>query len=114
VPAGQAAQPLRLAVEAIGVDTEVLPYTAEDAAAGRDGLTGQGRYEDGVIVCVDPPLADAVYWQRGGLDGASAQRDPRQAGRLHHIGRDRQAPARSRLSVVSYRLGGGSKGRFST
>jgi hypothetical protein len=69
VPFGQAAAPTRLEVAAIGVDAAVVPYTADEARAGHDGLTGEPCYQDGVIVCVDPPSITQVYWQRGGLDG---------------------------------------------
>jgi hypothetical protein len=72
VPFGQAAPPLRLEVGVIGVAAEVLPYTADHARAGHDGLTGEACYQDGVIVCVDPPTVTEVYWQRGGLDGVAS------------------------------------------
>jgi LPXTG-site transpeptidase (sortase) family protein len=71
VPFGQAGEPKRLWIEALGVDALVLAYTADEAKLGRDGLTGEPCYRDGVIVCVDPPLAEVVYWQRGGLDGVA-------------------------------------------
>ncbi|MDR0592109.1 MAG: hypothetical protein LBG60_02385, partial [Bifidobacteriaceae bacterium] len=71
VPPGQAAAPRRLRIEALGIDAPVLAYTAEHAKAGRDGLTGQDCYLDGVITCVDPPTPDGVYWQVGGIAGVT-------------------------------------------
>jgi sortase (surface protein transpeptidase) len=68
---GQAAEAVRLEIPSIQVDAPVAPYTADDARAGRDGLTGQTCYQSGVIVCVDPPTVDGVYRQRGGQDGIS-------------------------------------------
>jgi LPXTG-site transpeptidase (sortase) family protein len=63
--------PVRLAIPAIGVDTEIRPYTVPDAKAGSDARTGESCYQDGAIVCVDPPEADVAYWQVGGRAGVA-------------------------------------------
>jgi LPXTG-site transpeptidase (sortase) family protein len=68
-PPDIASQPTHLSIAVIGVDADVVPYTAADAKQGWDGLTGRPCYEDGVITCVDPPSMELVYWQVGGLDG---------------------------------------------
>jgi LPXTG-site transpeptidase (sortase) family protein len=68
-PYSQAGLPVHIYLPTIGVDAAVATYTADDAAAGVDGTTGQPCLVDGVITCVDPPLNDTVYWQQGGANG---------------------------------------------
>jgi LPXTG-site transpeptidase (sortase) family protein len=68
-PADAHAKPTHLAIEAIDVDTDILPYTVEDAKQGSDARNGEPCFADGIIVCVDPPSMDLVYWQVGGQAG---------------------------------------------
>jgi LPXTG-site transpeptidase (sortase) family protein len=63
--------PTHLTIGAIGVDTDILPYTVEDAKTGSDLRSGQPCYQDGTIVCIDPPSPDLVYWQVGGEAGVN-------------------------------------------
>ncbi|MDR1799222.1 MAG: class F sortase [Bifidobacteriaceae bacterium] len=67
--AGRVGLPLHLAIPAIGLDAQVVTYTADDAAQGQAGDTGQPCLNGGLIVCFDPPTLDLVYWQQGGVDG---------------------------------------------
>jgi LPXTG-site transpeptidase (sortase) family protein len=62
-------KPTHLTIEAIGIDADVLPYTVDDAKQGSDARNGEPCFADGIIVCVDPPSMDLVYWQVGGEGG---------------------------------------------
>lgn len=68
--------PLRLQIPIIGVDARTEAYTADDASKGVNGTTGTSCLKAGVIVCVDPPRADIVSWQVGGVAGVSYGAEP--------------------------------------
>ncbi|MDR1711853.1 MAG: class F sortase [Propionibacteriaceae bacterium] len=68
LPAGITAEPLHIRIPRMEVETDVAPYTADDARAGKDWL-GNPCYRGNRIRCIDPPRFDIVYHQIGGVEG---------------------------------------------
>lgn len=71
-----AAPPLRLVVDALGIDARVAPYTAAEASGQKDGVTGRPCLVGGVITCISPRSLDDVAWQVGGVAGVAFGSEP--------------------------------------
>jgi LPXTG-site transpeptidase (sortase) family protein len=67
----EAAPPLRLTIDAIGMNTAVEPYTAAVAGRSRDSLSGAACLVDGIITCINPDGLYSVVWQVGGVAGVA-------------------------------------------